>query len=225
MQLDPERRTLKERLWKRGLSLSVASMALGRNKAYLHQYLVRGMPRVLSHQDSAALGALLDCDPDLLRHARIPPRKPWKRRKPAVSEGPAAEPETEAEASAGPCVPAGELSPERARWQIPDDMIRREGGADPARLLILRLRGDSREAGMREGDRLIVDTARRDPAGGELFVLREDSGIVVKRIERLPDAGSPRLRLISPNPEYPLSTRLAAEVEVVGKVIWTLRRE
>ena len=56
MQRDPAREALKERLWKSGASLAEASLAIGRNKAYLQQYLARGMPRVLSFQDSQALG-------------------------------------------------------------------------------------------------------------------------------------------------------------------------
>ena len=78
---------------------------------------------------------------------------------------------------------------------------------------------------MREGDRPIVDTARRVPATGELFVLRDGGGIVVKRIERMRDAGPPRLRPISSNPDYTPATCLAGEVEVVGKAIWSVRRE
>ena len=59
MDRDPVRETLKEKLWKAGVSLAEASLAIGRNKAYLQQYLARGMPRVLSFQDSEKLGELL----------------------------------------------------------------------------------------------------------------------------------------------------------------------
>ena len=38
------------------------------------------MPRVLSFQDSEALGTLLDCDPAGLRHAELPAPKPWKKK-------------------------------------------------------------------------------------------------------------------------------------------------
>ena len=50
-------------------------------------------------------------------------------------------------------------------------------------------------------------------------------GIVVKRIERVRDAGPPRLRPISANPDYAPAICFAGEVEVVGKVIWSVRRE
>ena len=81
-------------------------------------------------------------------------------------------------------------------------MIRHEGDANPEGLRILRVRGNSMEPEMREGDRLVVDTARRVPATGEMFVLWDGNGLVVKRIETVREPGPPRLRLISANPDY-----------------------
>ena len=215
MQLDPERRALQQQLWNRGVSLAAASLALGRNKAYLQQYLARRMPRVLSHRDSAKLGEMLDCDPGLLRHAEIPPRNPGKPRKRAGRTV----------APAGPCAPLGDFVSERGGWRLPENMIRREGGVEPAGLCILRLRGDSMEPWMREGDRLIVDTARRVPYTGELFVLRDGQDIVVKRVAHILGSAPPRLRLISANPDHAPAIRLAGDVEPIGKVIWSVRRD
>ena len=76
MTPDPPRRRLRDALWNNGTSLAEASLAIGRNKAYLQQYLARGMPKVLSFQDSARLGELLGRDPDEFRHPERPPRKP-----------------------------------------------------------------------------------------------------------------------------------------------------
>ncbi len=58
-----------------------------------------------------------------------------------------------------------------------------EGDADPQALRILKVRGISMEPEFREGDRLVVDTARCVPAPGELFVLWDGTGLVVKRVE------------------------------------------
>ena len=130
----------------------------------------------------------------------------------------------EVEASAGPGVLADEFVIEKARWFLPERMIRYEGDASPDDLRILRVRGDSMEPEMREGDRLMVNVAWRVPATGEMFVLWDGSGLVVKRIEHVQDADPHRLRRKSTNSGYDDYTCDPEEVHIVGKVLWTLRR-
>ena len=102
-------------------------------------------------------------------------------------------------------------------------MVHHEGGADPASLRILRVRGNSMEPEMRDGDRVVVDTARQSPATGELFVLWDGNGLVVKRVEAT-GGEPPKLRLISANADYPPCTCLAEEAHIVGKVVWKISR-
>ena len=78
------------------------------------------------------------------------------------------------------------------------------------------------EPELRESDRIVVDTARRAPAAGELFVLWDGTGLVVKRVEALTADGT--LRPASAHPDYPTYERPADEVHVVGKVLWKVTR-
>ena len=119
MDSDPVRERLQQRLWQQGVSLAEASLAIGRNKAYLQQYLARGMPRVLSHQDTETLGSLLGCDPAELRHDTLPPPKPWKRRKRTDGGAMATVAEMEVEAAAGAGAWNEEFVLEKARWRLP----------------------------------------------------------------------------------------------------------
>jgi len=48
-------------------NLQSLSLALGRNHAYLHQYVVTGSPRELRERDRRMLAKLLDCDEAMLR--------------------------------------------------------------------------------------------------------------------------------------------------------------
>ena len=221
MERDPVRDALKERLWKAGVSLAEASLAIGRNKAYLQQYVARGMPRVLSFQDTETLAELLDCDPAALRHDALPAPKPWTGPKRRRTAG-AAIPEVEVEAAAGPGAWNEHFVHEKARWRLPEAMVRHEGDADPEAVRILKVRGNSMEPEMRDGDRIVVDTARRVPAAGELFVLWDGTGLVVKRVETLTAQG--RLRLVSAHPDYPPYECPAGEVHIVGKVLWKVVR-
>ena len=153
MEHDPARKKLKELLWKRGVSMSEASLALGRSKSYVHQYLERGSPAMLTYPDSETLAGLLGCDGAELRPATPPKRKPVKphRRRPAPGAGLSAVPEMEVEAAAGPGALNEEFAAETARWHLPEGMLRHEGGAAPENLRILRVRGNSMEPEMRRG--------------------------------------------------------------------------
>ena len=228
MECDPVREKIKDLLRRRDLNMRQASVHIGRNVTYLQQFLARGQPKVLGYRDSEKLAQLLGCEADELRHETVPRRRPSKRK----PRGPAGLPgmpisairEVEVEASAGPGALAEEFVTEKARWFLPDAMIRYEGDASPDNLSILRVRGDSMEPELREGDRLMVDTARRVPATGEMFVLWDGNGLVVKRIEIVPGADPPRLRLLSANPYYDDYTCDAHDAHVVGKVLWTVKR-
>ena len=111
---------------------------------------------------------------------------------------------------------------QRCLWRpLPESMIRHEGDAEPGNLRVLRARGDSMEPLVSDGDRLLVAVTRRAPATGEMAVLWDGTGLVVKRVEVLPNAEPPRLRLISTNPTYELYTCLAQDAHIVGKVLWT----
>ena len=70
--------------------LKNVSLAIGRNAAYLHQFVHRGTPKVLPEDVRAALAAHLGCDEDELRHTKRPPRKP--RTRPQTDLSPAASP-------------------------------------------------------------------------------------------------------------------------------------
>ena len=119
---------------------------------------------------------------------------------------------------------AVEAAAETARWYLPEAMLRHESGAEPANLRILRARGDSMEPAVHDGARLLVDVARKPPATGEVAVLWDGSGLVVKRVEAVPNSDPPRLRLISANPAYEPCICLAGEAHMIGTVLWTVRR-
>ena len=229
MQCDPIRQKIRDRLRENDLTMREAATALGRNPSYMHQFLERGSPRALGYRDSEKLAAMLGCDPDELRHPVAPRRKPYPRKpRAAVPQVPgaplAAVSEVAVDAAAGGGALNDEAAAETARWYLPEAMLRHEGGAEPANLRILRARGDSMEPAVHDGDRLLVDIARKTPATGEMAVLWDGGGLVVKRVEVLPDTDPPRLRLISANPAYEPYTCLAGEAHMVGTVLWTVRR-
>lgn len=229
MQDDPVRGKIRDLLWRRGLNMREASLAIGRNVSYMHGFLERGTPKVLSHRDTEKLAAVLACEAEDLHHAERPRRRPGPTPKGAVpAESPeplTAVPEVEVEASAGPGPLADASITERARWVVPEGMIRYEGGAAPDAVRVLRVRGVSMEPELSEGDRLLVDTSRKVAASGEMFALWDGANLIVKRLECVsaPDV-EPAFRLKSANPDYDDYTVPARKTHVVGKVLWVIKR-
>ena len=103
-------------------------------------------------------------------------------------------------------------------------MIRHEGRTAPENLRILGARGDSMEPLVGEGDRIVVDVSCRVPVTGEMVVLWDGGGLVVKRVEVLTPSDPPAIRLLSANPAYQPYTCLVDEAHIVGKVLWTISK-
>ena len=244
---DPIRARIPALLWKKGLSMKKASTAIGRHGSFLHQFISKGTPKVLAYRDAERLAALLGCEPADLHHDELPPRrKPSSaqagagaRASGGTKAGPAhapagmpenpeslvGVPEMAIEASAGPGAFIDHYPPETAQWFLPASMVRHEGNADPASLRILRVRGESMEPELSDGDRLVVEISRTVPVTGELCVLWDGNGLVVKRIEHLPGAdGPPAVRLKSANPDYADYECLAQDLHVSGRVLWSIRK-
>ena len=59
---------------------------------------------------------------------------------------------------------------------------------------------------------------------GEMVVLRDGVGSMVKRVEVVSRTELPKLRPISTNPVYGPCTCLADEAQIVGKVLRTIGR-
>ena len=231
---DPVRLRLKDLLRRNDLTLAAASLAIGRTRPICSSMWTGGCPRSSGTGDSEVLADLLGCGPGELRHETVPKRRPMKRSRPRPPVGlpgapVAAIPEVAVEAGAGAGALSEGLVSETARWHWPENMLRYEGGAAPENVRILRVRGNSMEPEMREGDRIVVDVSRRLPSTGETFVLWDGNGLVVKQVEAVrgdavDEEEPPRLRLISANPDYAPYACLAQDVHILGKVLWVVRR-
>ena len=88
-------------------------------------------------------------------------------------------------------------------------------GLDPTALMGARVRGDSMNNTLRNGDRVIIDRTHRTPDG--VFLLRIGDELRIKRVQRV--AGG-ALMLISDNPVYEremLPPEEAAAVDIIGR--------
>ena len=232
-ELDPIRRRLLELLPKSRSNLSMASVAIGRNAAYLHQFIHRDTPKVLSEHDREALARHLGCKPKDLKHDRVPPRKPRpkpapgkaaSRRRTGPPQGYVAVPEIDVRASAGPGAWNDEFEQTRRMWLFADPLIRHEFRARPEDLRMITVDGDSMEPLLSSGDRVLIDVSQRVPVPPGVFVIWDGMGLVAKRIEHVPHSDPPKVVIKSLNPEYASYERTAGEIRVVGRAVWVARR-
>ena len=66
MEADVQRANFAKLVASKGVRLATLSRVLGRNPAYLQQYLMRGSPRELPERDRARLAEYLGVDETLL---------------------------------------------------------------------------------------------------------------------------------------------------------------
>ena len=230
MDLDPTRLRVMKLIQQKRTDLKKASLAIGRNAAYLQQYLYRGIPKTLPEDAREALAAFLGVPEESLRPAKtesaVEPALPQVVAAASVSAmgggmpGFSQVPELDVRASAGHGAFHEGDEEIKAVWMFPDAVIRHELRARSANLRIITIDGDSMEPLLASGDRVLVDTSQRVPAPPGIFVIWDGLGIVAKRIEHIPTAEPSRIVIKSVNPISGDYERPTEEVNIIGRVIW-----
>lgn len=216
--VDDPRAALDRLLQEKGIDYAQLSARIGRNPAYIQQYIKRGSPRRLAEDDRARIAAYLGVPESMLGGSA--PRVAAANR--VRGPGMVLVPKLAIGASAGA---GASIDGEPVEGELAFDPRWLRGlGADPRALSIIRVAGDSMAPTLGDGDDILVDGS--DAAGrlrDGIYVLRMDDGLMVKRVARAPGQG--RLSVISDNPQYPSWNDLPmAAVRLVGRVVWTGRR-
>jgi phage repressor protein C with HTH and peptisase S24 domain len=209
------RNTLDRLVRDRGEDYAALSRLIGRNPAYIQQFIHRGSPRKLAEDDRKLLARYLGVDESLLGGPAAVP----------VAGDLLAVPRLAVEASAGPGALANrEETISRfgfdARWL-------RSVASSPHNVSAIAVRGESMLPTLSEGDEILVDRGdAADRLRDGIYVLRVEEALLVKRIALNPaGVGGRRLSIRSDNPAYPDWEECdPATVEIIGRVIWVGRR-
>ena len=215
--LDPSRRAVLAALNKAGLTLKQGSRALGRNDAYLQQYLYRGSPRRLPEDVRLRLADLTGertesfLDPQLrsLHGSAVPSRL--------------AVPLLDVSAAAGGGRIGNDTAGDDTALAFPPMLLRRITSAPTSSLRLITISGDSMAPTLEDGDMVMVDTGRTSPSPPGIFILDDGVGLVAKRVDAVPNSFPQQLRLSSDNPAYSNYQRRIDEVRILGRVVWFAR--
>jgi hypothetical protein len=226
METGDARANLDRLIRERGENYGAISRLIGRNSAYIQQFVKRGTPRKLDEADRRLLARYFGVDEALLGAGGsdapwVAPLPPARLRE-SGGGGLVAVPRLALGASAGPGAldqdegPAGALAFD-TRW------LRALGGR-PDMLSIIRVDGESMAPTLNDGDDIMVD--RSDGAArlrDGIYVLRMDDVLLVKRLALTPRRTHVSIR--SDNPLYPNWEEVdLADIVLVGRVIWAGRR-
>jgi phage repressor protein C with HTH and peptisase S24 domain len=190
------------------------SRLIGRNPAYIQQYIKRGVPRRLAEEDRRKLARYFDVDESVLG---------GPARAPEPSKDLIAIPRFDIRASAGFGAFTDGETPV-AHLGFDERFLKQLSNARPSDLSIIRVRGDSMFPTLADGDDIMVDRSRAGMQVQDgIYVLRRDETLTVKRIAVHP--GSRKLTISSDNNAYPSWPDCDPEhVDVIGRVVWAGRR-
>lgn len=203
MDSGEQRQALAQACAARGESLAALSKLIGRNPAYLQQYVTRGSPRLLAEADRRRLARYLGLSDAALGG-------------PAV-EGLVAVARVDAGAAAGR---GRVVESERASPLLLDPALLRRLGVRADMASTIRVEGASMAPTLCDGDEILVDAARRVPGPrGAIHVFRRDGMLAVKRLRAM----GAEVELVSDNPDYGREIIPARSIAVIGRVVWMHR--
>ena len=212
---DVVRANLERLCLERGEDFASLSRLVGRNPAYIQQFIRRGTPRRLGETERRALARYFGVDESQLGGP--------DSGAPADKGQLVAVPRSAVRASAGPgALPTQEDS--RPYFAFDEHWLRKLTGATHSDLTLIRVEGDSMSPTLHDGDDILVD--RGDAAArlrDGIYVLRIDEALVVKRLAIHPI--NRKITVQSDNPSYADWPDCdPGEIACIGRVIWTGRR-
>lgn len=197
---------------EQGVDYARLSRLIGRNAAYIQQFVQRGSPRQLGERDRAVIATFLGVDESLLGGpVRIEASTDTMARVPRLDVGVAAGVGVLAES-------------DRAVAAIAFDRAWLRGlGVSAARAAILRVEGDSMAPTLGHGDEILVDSAdAAERLRDGIYVLRREGVLLVKRI----DCATIRqgsVGIVSDNPAWPREEAKLVSLTILGRVRWSGR--
>ena len=230
MQEDNVRERLDSLIRASGEGYAELSRLIGRNPAYLQQFIKRGVPRRLAETDRRILATHFNVSerilgsPDSPKYERLPGT--------GINTGTNTGTGSSCAVQENPymLVPfldgicgQHEPGPPRDALALDPSFAGLLSQGRPASLAAHRIQGDSMQPTLADGDNVLIDM--KDHAGPRdgVYAIRTEAGVLIKRIGVHP--ATKRLSVISDNAAYPAFFDCdPSAIDILGRVIWAGRR-
>jgi phage repressor protein C with HTH and peptisase S24 domain len=200
-------------------NLKEASMAIGKNHAYLHQFIYKKVPKHLGETVRIKLARYLQVEErELIAPDQIASMASFDADDSEFTKIPFYD--VKASAGDGTVVDRPHLLHQIA---FRKDWLKRITSASMVDLAVILVTGDSMEPNLSADDTVLVDLSQTRPGDDGIYVLLYDDGLRVKRLRV--DPVRRVIRITSDNPAYdPVDNVRPEEIHVFGRVIWLGRR-
>lgn len=195
------RRALDDLIKGRGETYASVSRMLGRNAAYIQQFIKRGSPAQLDDSDIVQLAM----------HFRVPE---------ALLGGPDRPTDGGLTTIALPVLSSTRYAGTAANVRLVDESWLRSLTKSPNNISIITISSDAMSPTLENGDEVFFQSHREsDPIRDGFYVIRADNDLQVRRIAIEPQRG--RISVITDNLAYPNWNGLVRRsVQIVGRVVW-----
>ena len=205
------RQVLERLCTERGENFASLSRLIGRNDAYIQQFLRKGTPQQLKERERRTLA----------RHFRIPESMLGGLPSDIEAEFGELVPIVRV-AARGSAGPGAELT--RPAFAFEPRWLKALTDSPANKLSVMRVEGDSMAPTLSAGDDILVDLADGpDRLRDGIYVLRVDGALLVKRLALHPVGR--RVTVQSDNPAYgDLPDCGMDEIVCIGRVVWAGRK-
>lgn len=212
MNIDQIRAHIDELIRQKGKKYRSLSLSIGKNEAYLHQFINKGSPLRLPEEQRRKLAQILEVDEQELTDIQLP-----KTLEPICSHKQTALIEM-ISSSKAPNSPQDTTG----FWSLPFSDFSNITSSSPQSVKMLRVCGDSMSPTLKEGDFVLADFSNNFFNADGLYLISSAGSLFVKRLQQL---SSSELMIISDNINYKNITQPLKKIDIAGKIILILRSE
>lgn len=227
MNADDVRKKIDKLIKEKKIPLAQISLSIGKNIAYIQQYIKKGSPVRLPEEQRKKLALILGVDEQELTD--MPVSSPIPAHLLGVSEAADKiasmfikkdEVIIEMIDATACCGDGIENLPEKVcgHWKLPITEFKSITTGNPDNIKMLRIQGDSMQPTINEGDWVWVDTSNNFVGSDGMYLIRLATGLAVKRLQ----SGLSNIVIKSDNPTYSDITADIGEINIIGKVVYIL---